>query len=226
LQEGDLVQGVNGQGVSHTDQLFSALLKAGASPLKLRIIRNQQAKEITLPPMPFFRAETAESAGGFRLLVPRGGRSDTVTANTAVNNEPLSVLTDGRLAQGYGPVFANGTKNGAYKLDLGTATAVEAISSWSFNQNGNRGRQCVTLYGSDSAADPGWNTRDAAKFTPLASIDTGTLAAAEFTATSLCAPAGQSLGSYRWIVWECAPVSKLGENTAWQEFRVETTQNK
>ena len=48
LQDNDLVQQVNGMKVSNTDQLFTALEKAGQAPIKLRVIRNQQAVEITL----------------------------------------------------------------------------------------------------------------------------------------------------------------------------------
>lgn len=49
LQDNDLVQQVNGTKVSNTDQFFAALEKAAAAPIKLRIIRNQQAVDITLP---------------------------------------------------------------------------------------------------------------------------------------------------------------------------------
>ena len=158
---------------------------------------------------------------GFNQLVPRAGDSVVVTANQGVNNDPLVMLTDGALAQGYGPVFGNGVRSGAYKMDLGSAKAISAITSWSFNQNGNRGRQRVTLYGSSAASDPGWDTFDATKFTPLGSIDTASTPRDNFTATSLRAPVDQSLGSFRWIVWETAPVTDLPENTAWQEFSVE-----
>jgi hypothetical protein len=223
FQDNDLVQHLNGQKVSNTDQLFAALIEGGSSPLTVRIIRNQQPKEMTLPPGPFLRAESAATPAGLRTLVPQVVKSRAISANQAVNNDPLTILADGKLAEGYGPVFSNGVRNGAYKLDLGGLNPVQAITSWSFNQNGNRGRQVFTLYGSNSATDPGWNVDDAAKFTPLGSLDTASLAAAKFTATSLCAPAGQSLGSFRWIVWETSPVSRLDENTAWQEFRVETT---
>lgn len=221
LQENDLVQQLNGEKFSNAGQLLAALLKAGAGPLQVGIIRNQQPIEMTLPAGPFLRAESAAKVTDFRLLVPPASEVGAVTANHPVNNEPLSVLTDGKLAENYGPVFGNGTRNGAYKLDLGTVKPVQSVTSWSFNQNGNRGRQRVTLYGSDSTPDPGWNTEDAARFTPLGSLDTVSLPKDRFTAVALCAPAGQSLGSFRWIVWECEPVSDLLENTAWQEFSVE-----
>jgi hypothetical protein len=49
LRENDLVQQVNDRKVSHTGQLFAALDKAGKAPIRLRVIRNQQPMEITLP---------------------------------------------------------------------------------------------------------------------------------------------------------------------------------
>ena len=48
LRDNDLVQQLNGMKVSNTDQLFDALKKAGETPIKLRVIRNQQAVELTL----------------------------------------------------------------------------------------------------------------------------------------------------------------------------------
>jgi hypothetical protein len=154
------------------------------------------------------------------LLLP--SRNFTFSASQAVSNHPLEILGDGRLEPSYGAVFANGIQGACYKLDLGTVEPVSAVNSWSFNQNGNRGRQRMTLYGSNSATDPGWNIADASKFTPLGSIDTAAAAVAPFTASSLRAPSGASLGSFRWIVWATAPVTDAGENTAWQEFSVET----
>jgi hypothetical protein len=76
----------------------------------------------------------------------------------------------------------------------------------------------VTLYGSHSNEDPGWNLTDHGKFTALGSIDTASLEATRFVAASLRAPTGASLGTFRWIVWETAPVTGSAENTAWQEF--------
>lgn len=63
---------------------------------------------------------------------------------------------------------------------------------------------------------------DATKFTPIGSIDTASLPASPFTAASLRAAAGESLGTFRWIAWQTSPVTAIGENTAWQEFHVET----
>ncbi len=106
-------------------------------------------------------------------------------------------------------------------MDLGAVKQVTAITSWSFNQNGNRGRQVVTIYGSNSAADPGWDSTEKSRFTPLGTLDTASVATADFLAGSLRSQPGKPLGSFRWIVWEADTVNEdPGENTAWQEFAV------
>jgi len=208
--------------VSNTDHLFAVLNTVGGTPIKLRVIRNQKPVELALPATPFIGTETATDAKGFTKLIPSLSKGAIVTASEAVGNEPLDILTDGILNEGYGPVFANGIHLGIYKMDLGTAKSVTAINSWSFNQNNKRGRQLATIYGSDSVTDPGWNVRDAKKFTPLGSIDTASLPSAPFTAASLRAPSGSNLGNFRWIAWETSPISNDSENTAWHEVSVET----
>ncbi len=218
----DLVQAIQGRTVSNTAQLHAALIAAGEAPLKVRVIRNQQPQEIAPVSIPLVVAESSDEAGGFSKLAVPASRPEVVASNPATDNEPLAVLTDGKIAKNYGPVMRNGVRNGAYKMDLGASKPVTTISSWSFNQNGNRSRQVVTLYGSNSGSDPGWNLSDAAKFTPLATLDTTSLPAAGFVGSSLHCPTGTSLGPFRWIVWETNPVSEAGENTAFQELSVKT----
>ena len=221
LLENDLLLAVNGHTVSNTDQLFAVLNAVGNAPLKLRVIRNQKPVELTLLATPFIATETVNDARDFAKLVPSPSKEATVTTNQKIANDPLAILTDGVLAQGYGPVFGNSIYLGIYKLDLGAVKPVSAISSWSFNLESIRGRQLATLYGSNSATDPGWNVKDPEKFTPLGSIDTASLPPARYTSTSLCAPDGQSLGIFRWIAWETFPIETTHRaNTAWQEFHV------
>jgi hypothetical protein len=224
LRARDVIQQLDGSVVSSTSRLFAALIAANSAPIKVRVIRNQQPVELTLPPVPFIETESAPTPSGFTRNVPRGNASVRVAANQETHNDPLSVLTDGALAESYGPVFANDVGNGAYMMDLGTAKPIVAVSSWSFNQNGNRGRQVITLYGSKATNDPGWNLKDEKRFRPLGSIDTASLPGTEFTATSLRAPKGKTLGTFRWVVWETAPVTDIVENTAWQEFSVEVAE--
>jgi len=130
----------------------------------------------------------------------------------------LASLSDGELVDGIGSVFKNGVGNGAYKMDLGSAEPVSAITSWSHNFKNRRGAQRLTLYGSAAATDPGW---DLSKLTPLGTIDTTGKGKSNFTAASLRAADGKSLGKFRWIVWSVAPISGNGENTAFQELAVE-----
>ncbi|WP_231617878.1 alpha-L-fucosidase [Novipirellula aureliae] len=163
--------------------------------------------------------ETASSATGFAKLPLAEASTWTVTANPQTKNDPLRSLCDGKLSTGIGPVFANGVQNGSYRLDLGTTQSVSAITSWSVDYKGKRGAQKIALYASDAATDPGWDLSD---YTPLGTIDTGK-AEANYTAASLRATEGHSLGKFRWIVWAVSPVTESGggENTAFQELAVE-----
>ena len=163
--------------------------------------------------------ETASDASGFvELQLPAASRRP-ITTNQKTSNDSLRVLTDGKLAAGFGPIFGNGVQNGAYKMDLGAVKPVSAITSWSHNQANKRGTQKLTIYGGRSSTDPGW---DLSKFTELGRIDTSG-SEGKFTAASLRATDDASLGDFRWIVWSVSPVSDLGggENTAFQELAVE-----
>jgi hypothetical protein len=215
LQKDDLVQAVNGRGVKDAGALIAAVSAAGAESLQLRVVRGQKAQTLAVAPSHYVQVESAAT------LVPPPASTARATANRSTANDPLAVLTDGQLARGYGPVFPNGVTDGAYKLDLGAAQAVTAVRSWSFDQNGNRGRQLVTVYGSAAAVDPGWNTADRAKFTPLGSVDTAGTVGGDFTAASLRARDGKELGSFRWIIWRVQPVTGQAENTAVQELSVD-----
>ena len=222
LRTNDVVQRINGTRVHDTQGLFAAWIVAGPDALKIGLVRNQQATEVTLANVPFVLTEAASTADAFKRLILPPAVPSLITASPAPSNNPITVLTDGTLAADYGPVFANGVRNGIYKLDLGSDKLISSITSWSHNQNGNRVRQRFTLYGSSAATDPGWNTQDAALFVALGTIDTASITAAEFVASSLRAADGQQLGRFRWILWETNPVTELDENTAWQEFQVVT----
>lgn len=170
---------------------------------------------------PFVATESSGDAAGFAKLKLGSPIAAKVTARSRTSNDRLATLLDGKLARSYGPVFPNGIPDGAYKLDLGSARTVTALTSWSHNEGGSRARQIVTLYGSASASDPGWKLDDTSRFTPLGTIDTGA-PSATFQAASLRARPGQSLGAFRWLVWSTTPLNATGENTAFQELSVET----
>ena len=161
--------------------------------------------------------ETASRADGFKKLRLTPASRGKVTTNQETGNDSLKSLTDGKAVEGFGPIFPNGVRNGAYKMDLGAVRSVSAITSWSFNQRGFRGPQKLVLYGSSSATDPGW---DLSKYTALGTIDTTGKAKANYTAASLQGAAGKALGEFRWIVWAVLPITGGGENTAFQELSV------
>jgi membrane-associated protease RseP (regulator of RpoE activity) len=208
LKEGDLIQGLNGQKVSDVSGLLTACTAAGNVPLEIKLVRNQQIKMLTIRDVPYVEIKTAGQP------IPTVGK---ITANVKTNNDPLSVLVDGKLGKSYGPVFGNGTRDGAYKIDLDKAVPVSAITSWTYNQGGSRGAQIVTLYGSSSEKDPGWNLNDTSKFVALGSIDTTKMGSSEFTGVTLRG----DLGTFRWIIWQVDPVTERGENSAFQELTVE-----
>ncbi|MGY8639491.1 MAG: DUF7133 domain-containing protein [Verrucomicrobiales bacterium] len=165
--------------------------------------------------------ETASSADGFNKLLPATKNPRKSTANTKTNNDPIATLTDGKLVEGFGPIFGNGVTNGSYKMDLGKSQSVKSITSWAFNKSGKRGGQKISLFGSSVESDPGWDVTDASKFKPLGVIGTDGQKLGEFTALSRRSADGKTLGKFRWIVWQVSPVTKLGENTAFQELSVE-----
>ena len=219
LKSGDLIQGVNGRAVKNIAQFFRVLSADKSVTLKLKVVRDQKVIERTVVRTAIVEVESAASAGGFKKLPVPQASGLTVTVSPKSNNQPLGTLTDGKLAENFGPVIGNGEHNGAYKIDLGSAKAITAVNSWSYKQS-SRGAQKLTVYGSNSTTDPGWNLK---KFTALGSVDTGPVKA-KFTAASLRALDGKTLGNFRWVVWAVSPVSNAGggENTAFQELAVET----
>ena len=223
LRDGDLLQGLNGHVIKNVDDLLQASLTIADAPISAKVIRNQQAVELKASDLAFSVVEAVDESSGFSQLAPKPQPGVKVSAAPATRNQPLSILTDGKLVDDYGPVFSNGTRHGNYRMDLGSSQSVSAITSWSTNHGGRRGPQQLTLFGSNAQKDPGWAVADASTFTPLGTIDTRSRKPGKFNAMSLRSRPGHSLGTFRWIYWQVQPVSQLGENTAFQEFHIETT---
>lgn len=220
LRKGDLIQAINGNNVSTINRLFAVLFRSKSESLKVKLVRNQQVTELTVLRSSYVEIESVSAADAFKTI-PLPTTSDRpVAARPNTNNQPLATLTDGKLGTGYGPVFGNGIRSGVYKMDLGGIRSVTAITGWSFNHGQTRGAQNVTIYGSDTATESEW---DLNKFTPLGTIDTMGVAPSHYTAASLQASSGKTLGQFRWIAWAVSPVSARGggENTVFQELSVE-----
>lgn len=230
LKKDDLIQAVGGESVATTKRLLNLVVdsarnrrvtNSGESHDVLKVVRDQKTIQVTVEVSAIVEVETAAIPAGLTKLPLLSASHRTITANQKTNNDALSTLTDGKLGEGFGPVFGNGIHNGAYKMDLGSVQPVKAITSWSFGMGGTRGSQNLTIYGSDSVKDPGW---DLNAFTQLGSIDTLGVKKTTLTAASLKSPMEKPLGNFRWIVWSVSPVTATagGENTAFRELAVET----
>jgi len=102
------------------------------------------------------------------------------------------------LAQGFGPIFGNGIKDGAYMMDLGSAKNVAAVTSWSFHQSGKRGAQDIEIFASNHGSHPGWNLADGSRFTALGRVSSVDKKLKAYTGLSLRSPKGKkSLGTFR-----------------------------
>lgn len=218
LKKNDVIMSINDHSVVDADSFLKQVLALGEKPMKLNIVREQKPMVMAVEQHAYPTFESADTAAQLtKLRVPKESIG-TITAFPSTNNEPLNSLIDGRLAASYGPVFSNGVRNGAYKLDLGEAKTITAITSWSYRQE-DRGAQKLTLYGSRSPVDPGWDLR---AYTPIATLSV-TPGDSLYTAASWRSAQGRTLGEFRWVLWGVSPVTETagGENTAFQELAIE-----
>ncbi len=224
LQKDDVILACDGKETKSVKDIQQMLDSAAGKKVTLSISRKQGPLNIEVSDYAYVVSES-QATPEFKLisLVPASAVLPAkVTAGSTTKDEPLSVLTDGKLARNYGPIYGNGVQNGLYKLDLGASKPIAQINTFSFNQGGDRGRQRFVLYASTADTDPGWKVQDPRIFAPLIDVDTRKPAEADFTATSIRQTDGKPLGTYRWLVWAVAPVTTNGggENTAFQEFQV------
>ena len=216
FQRRDLIQGINGKAVRNIADLLQAYAEARDGNLTIKTVRNQQTIEIQIIGTHVLTVSSTDQVAN-----PTKPVSGKISASKATKNDPIQVLIDGQINEGYGPIFSNGTTGGAYKLELSDSQSVSKISSWSYNHGGKRGTQILTVYGSNSEKDPGWKTSDRRKFTPIASADTKGLKHKDFTSVTVSASEGKTLGKFKWIIWKTVAINTQGENTAFQEFSVE-----
>jgi membrane-associated protease RseP (regulator of RpoE activity) len=224
LQKDDVILACNGQPVRTVKDLLELRDRAAGKQLSVSVNRKQKQVTVEVTDYVYIVAEYQPTPDfKFIPLMPSAGvlPAKLAAGEPGTSNEPIDILTDGKLAKNYGPVFPNGVTDGMYKLDLGAVKSIAQVDTFSYNQNNNRGRQCFALYGSSAASEPGWKVEDARVFTPLVDLDTDKPAPADFVATSVRRSAGQPLGSYRWLVWAVFPVTQdYVENTAFQELQV------
>ncbi|RLS31123.1 MAG: signaling protein [Planctomycetota bacterium] len=223
FKSNDLIQSLNDQPLKTVADLLRLQNAAAGKRLEIRLVRAQTPNLIAVDHYLFATTESAD-ADGFKTI-PLAATKDVLpitalTTQPATNNEPPQTLFDGKLDRNYGPVFGNGVEGGLSKVDLGQRRDIQTISTWSFQQNGIRGPQHFSLYGSTSETNPGWNTSDRKLFTPLIEVDSTHIAAEPFQATSIRSSTNQPLGQFRWLVWHVYSITPLGENTSFQEVQV------
>jgi len=223
LQKDDVIRTCNGQPVRTVDDLQKLRDKARGKKLTLFAMRKQN--QVTVEVSDYAYVVTESSGFPDFKMVPLVQASAVLPAKISAggaptNNDPIDSLTDGKVVNSYGPVFANGVDNGMYKLDLAAVKSIAQVNT--FSALGKRSWQSFVLYGSSAAADPGWNVADARVFTPIIAVDTRDGLPTDFVATSIRHSDGKPLGSYRWLVWAVSPVTGEigGENTAFQELQV------
>ena len=219
FKEGDVIQQINGKATPTIKTLLQTYLRAGNKVLNIKFVRQQQTQEILIKKQPWIDLESSKNTESFKQIPIPKAHQFALSSSIKTNNDPLTSLSDGQLVRSYGPVFANGTKNTAYKMDLGKVRTLKAISTWSCDL-GKRGAQNFTLYGSSANQDPGW---DSSKWMPLATIDTRAFKGSDFNASSLKSADDKSLGNFRWIMWKVSPINRKGggEHSAFQELNVE-----
>jgi hypothetical protein len=223
FQSNDLIQSLNDQPVKSVADLLRLQNAAAGRQLEIRLVRAQTPNLISVDHYLFATTESAD-AEGFKTI-PLAAVQDVLpitalTTQPATNNEPPQTLFDGKLDRNYGPVFGNGIEGGLYKVDLGQRRDIRLINTWSYQQNGVRGPQHFSLYGSMSETDPGWNTSDRKSFTPLIEADATAFPAEPFQATRIQSSADRIIGPYRWLVWQVHSITPIGENTSFQEVQV------
>ena len=218
LQKDDVILDGNEQPVKNVYDLQNLRDKAAGRKLTLLVMRKQERVNVEIRDYAYVVTEDRGGAD-FKLIpvaTPTGVLKAKVSAGGApTHNDPIESLLDGKIGQGYGPVFANGVVNGMYKLDLGDVKSITQVNT--YTRGGQRCRQCFVLYGSNAADDPGWNVTDTRLFTPIIAVDARQ--DADYKATSIRRGDGKSLGNYRWLIWAVSPINEM-ENSAFQELQV------
>jgi hypothetical protein len=212
FRDNDLIREVNGKPVRGIRELLAAVNAAAGKPLTISFVRGQKIASATVADYLWYSLAPAQP--GTRAKIPL-----TFSAQPQPANGPAAELADGKLAVAYGPVFANHVTGGCYKAGLGRLADIGEIRVWSCLQAPSRLAQRFTLFGSNAAQDPGWDTGDPERFTPIASVDTTAEPLAEWQATTLMPSGKATLGRWQWLVWVVQPPNGF-ENTTYQEIEV------
>ena len=218
FKNNDLIQHLAGKAIKVSEDVITALGTANESKLKAVVVRNQQKITLTVPHSYETVYEAAQAPADFKKLPLTSGAPYRVQSRPGTSNDPIKVLSDGKLQKAFGSLFANNEVNGMYKVDLGSSKTVESITSYAFDKSG-RNQQILTVFGSNSESNPGWELEN---YTEIGAID-NRQHLGDFTAASIQGQSGNVLGNYRWILWRVYPIKGHGlTNPAMQELSVKT----
>ena len=222
LKKDDVITTCNGKDVKSIVDITAMADHAAGQKLALTINRQRKPLPIDLKDYAYVVVETLASPEFKEVpLVAAAVPSKISSGGPRTAEGTLAALIDGKLGKDGNPIFSNGVTDGAYKLDLAETKSMAQVNTYSFTGR-NRAKQNYILYGSNAAADPGWDVADAAVFTPIMAVDTREVEPKGFEATSIRRSGGKPLGSFRWLVWTVSPITGEigGENTAFQELQV------
>ena len=156
LQKEDVIRSCNDQPVKTVEELQKTRDMAAGKKLTLSIIRKQGQVNVELSDYAYVVTETAKNPKFD--TVPLAQESAVLPAKVSsggasTNNDPIGFLTDGKVANSYGPIFANGIEGGMYKLDLAAVKSIAQVNT--FSALDVRSQQNFVLYGSGAESDPG-----------------------------------------------------------------------
>ena len=223
LKKDDVIIACNGTEVKTVVDLWVLADNADGRKLTLTVSRGKKQIQLQLTDYNYIAAEYQATPGFNKVAVAPVATVLPAKASAGGSptlNDPIDVLTDGKVVMGFGPIFPNGVNVGMYKLDLANVQPVAQVNT--FTAGGGRARQNFLLYGSTAATDPGWNVTDPTVFTPVNGVDTRLVKPTAFEATSIRRSNGKPLGNYRWLVWALSPLEDGigGGNSSFQELQV------
>jgi membrane-associated protease RseP (regulator of RpoE activity) len=223
LKKDDVITACNGTEVKTVVDLWGLADKVDGRKLTLTVSRNKKQIQLQLTDYHYVVAEYQATPEFKQVAVAPVAAVLPAKASSGGSptlNDPIDVLTDGKVVMGFGPIFPNGVNVGMYKLDLANVQPVAQVNTFSAGEG--RARQNFVLYGSTATADPGWNVTDTTVFTPVNGVDTRQVKPTAFEATRIRRSNGKPLGNYRWLVWALSPLEDGigGGNSSFQELQV------
>jgi len=222
LKKDDVIRACNGKDVQTIEELTALQNQAAGKKLALTISRQQKPLTLELSDYVYSVRENVWKTEFTK--VPFCAASAVLPAKVSSGGAQFSkgtaeLLVDGKIECNRGPTFADGIDTGKYRFDLGEAKSIVQVNTYA---SGNtHARQSFTLYGSNTAVDPGWDVADTAVFTPVITMDSRG-ERTEYEATSIRRGEGKPLGSYRWLIWAATPTMGEigGQNTSFEEMQV------